>query len=105
MKLAKVRHRTRKQKTSGQVWNLRLYIFGGTSRSNAALINLQRICDQHFAGNYRTEVIDLLKHPQRAAGDQILAVPTLVRMLPEPLKKIIGDLSDTQRVAYWLGAI
>lgn len=79
-------------------WNLRLYIAGETSRSMEALENLQQICDEHLAGKYRIEVVDLVKHPQLAAGDQILAVPTLVRHLPPPLKKIIGDLSSTERV-------
>ena len=79
-------------------WNLRLYIAGETSRSMEALDNLQQICDEHLAGKYRIEVVDLVKHPQLAAGDQILAVPTLVRHLPPPLKKIIGDLSSTERV-------
>lgn len=79
-------------------WNLRLYIAGETSRSMEALENLQQICDEHLPGKYRIEVVDLVKHPQLAAGDQILAVPTLVRHLPPPLKKIIGDLSSTERV-------
>ena len=79
-------------------WNLRLYIAGHTSRSRTALANLQQICEQHLQGKYRIEVVDLLKHPQLAAGDQILAIPTLVRQLPPPLKKIVGDLSRTDRV-------
>jgi circadian clock protein KaiB len=79
-------------------WNLRLYIAGETSRSVAALTNLQQICDQHLQGKFHVEVVDLLKNPHLAEGDQILAVPTLVRRLPPPLKKIIGDLSNTQRV-------
>lgn len=79
-------------------WNLRLYIAGETSRSMAALANLQKICDEHLAGKYHVEVVDLLKNPHLAEGDQILAVPTLVRRLPPPLKKIIGDLSNSQRV-------
>lgn len=80
------------------VWNLRLYIAGETSRSIAALKNLQELCKQYVPGGYRIEVIDLQKNPQLAAGDQILAVPTLVRRLPPPLKKIIGDLSNVERV-------
>lgn len=84
--------------TGSDFWNLRLYIVDETSRSVAALHNLQKVCDEHLTGKYHVEVIDLLKNPQLAAGDQILAVPTLVRRLPLPLKKIIGDLSDTQRV-------
>lgn len=79
-------------------YNLRLYVAGQTIRSVAALSNLRLICDRHLAGRYRIEVIDLLEHPQLAAGDQILAVPTLVRRLPTPIKRIIGNLSDTERV-------
>src|SRR5262245_33216528 len=77
---------------------LRLYIAGQTPRSIAAFANLKRICEQHLAGRYRIEVIDLVQNPQLAAGDQILAVPTLVRRLPEPVRKIIGDLSNADRV-------
>jgi circadian clock protein KaiB len=79
-------------------WHLRLYIAGLTARAAAALQNLERLCETHLAGRYEIEVIDLLVHPQLAAGDQILAVPTLVRKLPEPMKKIIGDLSSEERV-------
>jgi circadian clock protein KaiB len=79
-------------------YNLRLYVAGQTAKSMTALANLQKICDEHLSGRYRIEVIDLLVHPQLAAGDQILAVPTLVRRLPEPLKRIIGNLSDLERV-------
>jgi circadian clock protein KaiB len=77
---------------------LRLYVAGQTPRSIAALANLKALCDSHLDGKYTIEIIDLLVHPQLAAGDQILAVPTLVRKLPAPMKKIIGDLSNTQRV-------
>jgi circadian clock protein KaiB len=77
---------------------LRLYVAGQTPKSLAALSNLKKVCEQHLAGNYEIELIDLLKSPQLAAGDQILAVPTLVRRLPEPLKRIIGDLSNSDRV-------
>ena len=87
-----------RRKPGGEIWNLRLYIAGETSRSIAALSNLQKICDEHLAGKYHVEVVDLLKNPQLAAGDQIVAVPTLVRRLPPPLKKIIGDLSNSQQV-------
>jgi circadian clock protein KaiB len=80
------------------VWKLKLYIAGQTPRSVAALRNLQRIADEHLGGQYRIEVIDLLENPQLAKGDQILAVPTLVKDLPLPVRKIIGDLSDTERV-------
>jgi circadian clock protein KaiB len=79
-------------------YNLRLYVAGQTPKSITALANLKAICEEHLAGRYRIEVIDLLERPQLAAGDQILAVPTLVRRLPEPLKKIIGNLSDKERV-------
>lgn len=79
-------------------WDLRLYVAGQTARAVAALANLQKICEDHLPGQYRIEVIDLLKNPQLAKGDQILAVPTLGRKLPEPVRKIIGDLSDTERV-------
>ncbi len=79
-------------------WELRLYIAGETSRSMAAFANLQRLCEEHLKGRYRIEVIDLLRNPQLARGDQILAIPTLVRKLPTPIKKIIGDLSNEERV-------
>jgi len=79
-------------------YNLRLYVAGQTPKSLAAVANLRRICESHLAGRYTVEVIDLMDNPQLAARDQILAVPTLVRKLPEPLKRIIGDLSKTDRV-------
>jgi circadian clock protein KaiB len=79
-------------------WELRLYVAGATPRAIAALENLKKICEEHLAGKYSIEVIDLLKNPKLASGDQILAVPTLVRKLPEPVRKIIGDLSNTERV-------
>ena len=79
-------------------WDLRLYVAGQTARAIAAFANLQKICEEHVPGQYRIEVIDLLKHPQLARGDQILAVPTLVRKLPQPVRKIIGDLSNTEKV-------
>jgi circadian clock protein KaiB len=79
-------------------WNLRLYIAGRTPKSITAFENLKKICEEHLQGQYHIEIIDLLKQPQLAKGDQILAVPTLVRLLPEPIKKIIGDLSNTERV-------
>jgi len=79
-------------------WHLRLYVAGNTARSMAALDNLKRLCEEHLAGQYDIEVVDLLVHPQLAAGDQILAVPTLVRKFPEPIRKIIGDLSNEERV-------
>lgn len=79
-------------------YQLRLYVAGQTPKSLAAFANLKKICEEHLAGKYHIEVIDLLKKPQLASGDQILAIPTLVRKLPEPIKKIIGDLSNTERV-------
>jgi circadian clock protein KaiB len=83
---------------SKKQWELRLYIAGQTARAAAAFTNLKNICEEHMAGKYKIEIIDLLKNPQLAKGDQIIAVPTLVRKLPEPVRKIIGDLSDTHRV-------
>ena len=80
------------------IWNLRLYVAGQTQKSITAFANLKKICDEHLAGKYRIEVIDLVKNPQLAKGDQIIALPTLVRKLPEPIKKIIGDLANTERV-------
>jgi circadian clock protein KaiB len=79
-------------------WQLRLYVAGQTPKSLAAFANLKKICEEHVAGKYRIEIIDLLKNPTLAKGDQILAIPTLVRKLPEPVRKIIGDLSNTERV-------
>ena len=93
----------RRPRTSGannpdpDFFELRLYVAGQTSRSLAALANLNRICEEHLHGRYRVEVIDLLEHPQLARGDQILALPTLVRKLPAPIRKLVGDLSDTER--------
>src|SRR5205085_7268151 len=79
-------------------WELRLYVAGQTPKSVEAFSNLKRICEQHLKGRYRIEVIDLLQNPTLARGDQILALPTLVRQLPPPVKKIIGDFSNTERV-------
>lgn len=87
----------RNGKRSADFYDLRLYVAGETSRSLAALQNLRRICDEHLKGRFRIQVIDLLKRPQLARGDQILALPTLVRKLPEPIRKLVGDLSDTER--------
>lgn len=78
-------------------WVLRLYIAGQTPRAMSALVNLRQICETHLAGQYRIEVVDLLEQPQLAEGDQIIAVPTLIRRLPEPIRHVIGDLSDTAR--------
>lgn len=79
-------------------FELRLYVAGQTAKSLAAYANLKRVCETHLAGQYRIEIIDLTKNPKLAAGDQILALPTLVRRLPKPVKKIIGDLSNEERV-------
>ena len=92
-------HQTASQlATSNAAYELRLYVAGQTAKSLAAFSNLKRICETHLAGQYVIEVIDLTKAPQLAAGDQIIAVPTLVRRLPEPIKKILGDLSNEERV-------
>jgi circadian clock protein KaiB len=80
------------------VWELRLYVAGVTPKSIEAFANLKKICEDNLAGKYHIEVIDLLENPRLARGDQIVALPTLVRKLPQPIKKIIGDLSDTERV-------
>lgn len=92
-------------KSNGQVvpakepklWQLRLYVAGQTPKSVTAFANLKRICEEHLAGEYEIEVIDLIENPRLARDDQIVAIPTLVRKLPEPIRKIIGDLSDTER--------
>jgi circadian clock protein KaiB len=84
--------------TEDETWELRLYVAGRTERAAAALANLKKICDEYLSGRYRLEIVDLLQNPTLARGDQILAVPTLVRRLPPPMKKIIGDLSNTERV-------
>jgi len=78
-------------------WELRLYVAGQTPKSVSAFNNLKRLCEDHLRGRYRIEVIDLLEQPQLAAGDQIVAIPTLVRKLPQPLRKIVGDLRNTER--------
>jgi circadian clock protein KaiB len=79
-------------------WELRLYVAGKTEKSVTALTNLKKYCEEHLKGQYRIEVIDLLEKPQLAEGDQILAIPTLVRKVPEPIRKIIGDLSNEEKV-------
>lgn len=86
------------EQVSVPAYQLRLYVAGQTSRSTMALENLKRICETHLKGQYDIEVVDLLKNPTLARGDQILAIPTLVRKLPEPVRKIIGDLSKEERV-------
>jgi circadian clock protein KaiB len=89
----------------GVAYQLRLYVAGQTPKSLAAFSNLKKICEEHLAGKYSIEVIDLIENPTLARGDQILAIPTLVRKLPTPIKKIIGDLSDTERVLVGLNLI
>jgi circadian clock protein KaiB len=84
--------------TKPESWHLRLYVAGQTAKSLRAFANLQRLCENYLGGRYRIEVIDLLQQPTLAKGDQIVAIPTLVRRLPPPMRKIIGDLSDTERV-------
>ena len=81
-----------------ETWHLRLYVAGQSPKSLYAFANLKTLCEEHLAGHYEIEVIDLLEHPGRARDDDILAIPTLVRRLPAPLRMIIGDLSDTERV-------
>jgi circadian clock protein KaiB len=95
--MARARPRAKKPKDQA-IWALRLYVAGQTPKSVTALSNLKRLCETHLAGRYKIEIVDLLKNPRLAAGDQILAVPTLVRKLPVPIKKIIGDLSNEERV-------
>jgi len=90
-----VRERKDSKKTT---WELRLYVAGQTAKSLLAFANLKRICEEHLGGRYQIEVVDLMKNPELAKGDQIFALPTLVRKLPEPVRKIIGDLSNTERV-------
>lgn len=85
-------------KAKEERWELRLYIAGNTAKSNAAVANLKKYCEVHLKGKYSIEVIDLLQKPQLAAGDQIFAIPTLVRKVPVPIRKIIGDLSNEEKV-------
>lgn len=88
-----------------EIYILRLYVAGQTKKSLAAFANLKKICEEHLSGRYRIEIVDLMENPQLAKGDKILAVPTLVRRLPPPIKKIIGDLSNTERVLVGLDLI
>jgi circadian clock protein KaiB len=83
--------------SAGEKWNLRLYTAGQSPKSLAALANLKKVCEEHLAGRYSIEVVDLMKNPRLAKDDQIVAIPTLVRKLPEPLRRLVGDLSDTER--------
>jgi circadian clock protein KaiB len=88
---------TRKNGSQGEKWELRLYTAGQTPKSLAAIKNLRKVCEEHLAGRYEIEIVDLLKNPRLAKDHQIVAIPTLVRKLPVPIRKIIGDLSDTER--------
>ena len=96
--LTGAKKRSKPESTAKDLWQLRLYVAGQTPKCLKAFANLKKICEEHLAGEYQIEIVDLLVNPQLARGDQILAVPTLVRKLPEPVRKIIGDLSDTERV-------
>ena len=101
MQTSKTKTRARPRKTDPRkpaVWNLRLYVAGQTPKSLRAFANLKALCEGHLKGRYQIEVIDLVEHPQLARGDQIVAIPTLVRKLPFPVRKIIGDLSNTAGV-------
>jgi len=97
-KTARIDKKNSSSVPSPEVWELRLYVAGQTPKSVTAFNNLKKICAQYITGNYSIEVIDLLKNPTLAKGDQILAIPTLVRKLPMPIRKILGDLSNTERV-------
>jgi circadian clock protein KaiB len=88
----------RKAAREPEFWNLKLYVAGQTPRCLQAFTNLKKICEEHLKGRYRIQIIDLLENPQLARGDQIIAIPTVVRQLPPPIRKIIGDLSQTERV-------
>ena len=96
--MKKVAPAAKAERTGKPEWQLRLYVAGQTAKSAAAFVNLKRLCETHLAGRYEIELVDLLVNPKLAAGDQILAVPTLVRKFPEPIRKIIGDLSNEERV-------
>lgn len=98
MKTNTVKPKSKAEKKASDKWILRLYIAGQTPKCQTAFVNLQKICNEQLKGKFQIEVIDLLKNPQLSREHQILAIPTLVRKLPVPIKKIIGDLSDTERV-------
>ncbi len=101
MSATKTKTRARPRKPAPgkpETWKLRLYVAGQTPKSIRAFANLKVLCEEHLKGRYRIEVIDLMENPQLARGDQIVAVPTLIRKLPQPVRKIIGDLSDSMRV-------
>jgi circadian clock protein KaiB len=98
MKTLAARAIRERKNSKNPIWELRLYVAGQTAKSLQAFANLKRICEEHLGGKYQIEVVDLMKNPELAKGDQIFALPTLVRKLPEPVRKIIGDLSNTERV-------
>ena len=103
MKTPVASHKAKPAKAVPWAWELRLYVAGPTPKSTTAFRNIEALCEEHLAGRYHIEVIDLTKNPQLAQGDQIVAVPTLVRKVPTPIHKIIGTLSDTDRVLGALG--
>ena len=98
MKTSAARAVRERKHSKEPTWELRLYVAGQTAKSLQAFANLKQICEKHLGDRYRIEVVDLMKNPELAKGDQIFAIPTLVRKLPEPVRKIIGDLSNTERV-------
>jgi circadian clock protein KaiB len=98
MKTSAARAVRKRKNFKEPTWELRLYVAGQTAKSLQAFANLKRICEEHLGGRYQIEVVDLIENPELAKGDQIFALPTLVRKLPEPVRKIIGDLSNTERV-------
>ena len=98
MKTSAARAIGKRKDSKEPTWDLKLYVAGQTAKSLLAFANLKRICEEHLSGRYQIEVVDLLKKPELAKGNQIFALPTLVRKLPEPIRKIIGDLSNTERV-------
>ena len=97
-KTRKAKPKMKESESNSEIWHLKLYVAGQTPKSITAFANLEKLCEEHLKGKYTITVIDLLKNPQLAKGDQILAIPTLVRNLPVPIRKIIGDLSNTERV-------
>jgi len=105
VKIKRRKSEIRKNKINMEIWDLKLYVAGKTEKSVTALDNLRKYCDEFLEGKYRLEVIDLLKKPQLAEGDQIFAVPTLVRKVPQPMRKIIGDLSDKEKVLVGLNIV
>jgi len=106
MKATKAAKKPAKKKTgASEIWNLRLYVAGQTPKCLTAFSNLKKLCEERLQCKYHIEVVDLLENPQLAKGDQILAIPTLVRRLPVPIRKIIGDLSDTERVLVGLDIV